>query len=120
MDWRGRKYYCVSFDWQSQGMRLEILKSIGNIKIRSYQVVPKQPDETEERGHYQFMLGVPYNCSEAIEYELRKAEQNDDWCKWKEIKRDMSKKYFDVFGFEMPYRRCDLNPRKRCNHCMDC
>ena len=120
MDWRSRKYYCVSFDWQSKDMRLDILKSIGKIKIRPYQNIPKQPDETEERGHYQFMLGVPHNWSEAIEYELRKAERNDDWCKWKEIKRDMSKKYFDVLGFEMPYRRCDLNPRKRCNHCMDC
>ena len=120
MDWRGRRYYCVSFDWQSQGMRLEILKSIGKIKIRSYQNIPKQPDETEERGHYQFMLGVPHSYSETVEYELRKAERNDDWCKWKEIKRDVSKKYFDVLGFEMPYRKCDLNPRKRCNHCMNC
>jgi hypothetical protein len=120
MDWRGRKYYCVSFDWQSSDMRLDILKLIGKVKVRPYQNIPKQADELEERGHYQFMLGVPINCSDAVEYELRKAERNDDYCTWKEIKRDMSKKYFDVLGFEMPYRRCDLNPRKRCNHCMNC
>jgi hypothetical protein len=120
MDWRGRKYYCVSFYWNAIDMRIENLQRIGKVKIRSYQNVPKQPDETEERGHYQFMLGVPIECADAVEYELRKAERNDIRCTWKEIKRDMSKKYFDVLGFEMPYRRCDLNPRKRCNHCMNC
>ena len=120
MDWRNRKYYCVSFHWQSQDMRLENLKLIGRVKVRSYQNIPKQADELEERGRYQFMLGVPAACAEVVEYELRKAERNDIYCKWKEIKRDMSKKYFDVLGFEMPYRKCELNPKKRCNHCMNC
>lgn len=36
------------------------------------------------------------------------------------LKEMYLKKYFDILGFEMPYRRCDLNPRKRCNHCMNC
>lgn len=98
MDWRGRKYYCVSFEYYSMNMRLDILKSIGNIKIHSYKNIPKQPDETEERGNYQFLLGVPNDLCNVVEYELRKAERNDDWCKWKEIKRDISKKYFVLWG----------------------
>ena len=117
MDWRGRKYYCVSFDWCSVDMRLNILKLIDGIKIRTYQGVPKQPDEIEERGHYQFLIGISIDGCDAVEYELRKAERNDGWCDWK---RDVSKKYFDVLGFEMPYRRCEFNPRKRCNRCMNC
>lgn len=120
MDWRGRKYYCVSFECKSKDMRLNTLKLIDRIKIRTYQNIPKQSDEIEERGHYQFLLGVPSNCCDTVEYELRKAERNDGWCEWKEIKRDLSKKYFDVLSFEIPYRRCDLNPRKRCNNCMNC
>ena len=88
MDWRGRKYYCVSFDWRSSDMRLNILKSIGNIKIHTYKDIPKQPDESEERGYYQFMLGIPTEYSDAVEYELRIAEQRDNYCKWKEIKRN--------------------------------
>lgn len=47
MDWRDRKYYCVSFDYYSRNMRLDILKSVGNIKIHSYKNVPKQADEQE-------------------------------------------------------------------------
>ena len=88
MDWRNRKYYCVSFDWRSKDMRLNILKLIGGIKIRTYQNIPKQPDEIEERGHYQFLLGVKQDRCEAVEYELRNAQRNDDWCRWKEIKRN--------------------------------
>ena len=87
MDWRNRKYYLVSFHWSSIDMRLDILKSIDKVKIRSYQNVPKQADELEERGRYQYFIGVPADYSEAVEYELRKAERNDGWCKWKEIKR---------------------------------
>ena len=116
MDWRRRKYYYVNFCVSARDMRLEFLKLIDEIKIHPYKNIPKQPDETEKRGYYQFLLSVPFNCAKTLEYELKKAERRDDYCIWKEIKRDISKKYFDVFGFEMPYRRCDLNPRKRCNH----
>lgn len=89
MDWRKRKYYTVSFDWTSQDMRLEFLKSLtsGKMKVRTYQDVPKQTDEMKERGHYQFMISIPAEDAEAVEYELRKAERNDDWCDWKEIVR---------------------------------
>lgn len=90
MDWRNRKYYCVSFCWSSIDMRIDILKTIGAVNIYPYKCIPKQTDEMEERGHYQYLLGVPSEYSEAVEYELRKAKRNDDWCKWKEIKRNIS------------------------------
>lgn len=120
MDWRGRKYYIVTFYFDSYDMRMSFLKLIPNIKFTYYKNIPKQRDELEERGNYQFMIGVPNSSSEAVEYELRKAERNDYYCKWKEIKQDLSKKYLDVFGNPIPYRRCDINPSKRCNHCMNC
>ena len=88
MDWRDRKYYCVSFDWTAIDMRIKFLQLLGKVKIRSYQNVPKQPDELEERGRYQYMLGVPVEYADAVEYELRKAERNDDYCIWKEINRN--------------------------------
>ena len=91
MDWRGRKYYIVTFYFDSYDMRMSFLKLIPNIKFTHYKNIPKQKDETEERGKYQFMISVPNSSSEAVEYELRKAERNDYYCKWKEIKRDLSK-----------------------------
>ena len=121
MDWRGRCYYTVSFDRCSYDMRTEILKNISSVKLHSYRKVEKQPDEVEPRMYsYHWLIGCNHNDKEAVEYELRKAERNDYWCKWKEIKRDTSKKYFDIYGQQMPYRKCDINPRKRCNHCGDC
>lgn len=120
MDWRYKKYYTVTFSPFSQNMRVQYLKLIDGIKFRSYKEIPKQADEMEERGSYQFLISVPYDGADSLEFELRKAERNDDWCEWKEIKQDTTKKYFDVLGFEMPYRKCDMNPAKRCNRCMNC
>lgn len=91
MDWRNRKYYLVSFHWLSVDMRLNYLKIIGKVKIRPYQKVLKQADELENRGYYQYFLGVPSDYSEDVEYQLRKAERNDGWCRWKEIKRNKIK-----------------------------
>ena len=85
MDWRGRKYYCVRFYWSAIDMRLEILQRMGRVKIHPYKDVTKQPDELEERGYYQYLLGVPVELSEVVEYELRKAKRNDLGCTWKEI-----------------------------------
>ncbi len=91
MDWRDRKYYCVSFDWRSQDMRIGYLKLIDGIRIHPYKDIPKQPDELEKRGYYRYLVSVPIDYSDSIEYALRKAEHNDDWCRWKEIKRNVLK-----------------------------
>lgn len=122
MDWRGRKYYIATFSPEAYDMRINILKNIESVKlsspIKKYNI--KLPDEQEERGYYQILIGCRLGDHEIVEFELRKAKRNDIFTEWKEVKRDISKKYFDIYGQEMPYRRCDLNPRKRCNHCMDC
>lgn len=121
MDWRARKYYAVTFSMEAQDMRVRNLKLIGKgITVHFGRDVPKQPDEIEERDTYLCVIGCNIDQCDAVEYELRKAERNDDYCMWKEIKRDLSKKYFDVLGNIMPFRRCDLNPNKRCNRCMNC
>lgn len=77
MDWRNRKYYCVSFSWEASNMRIRNLKLLDGVKIR--------PNKDAGRGHYQYLISAPIDCSEAIEYELRKAERNDSWCDWAEI-----------------------------------
>ena len=46
----------------------------------------------EDRCNYQYLLGVPKDLCDVVEYELKKAERNDDWCEWKEIERDVSKR----------------------------
>ena len=123
MDWRGRKYYTASFSPEAQDMRVEIIKDIPKVKLHypgKSDYRDRFPDETEPRGLYRILIGCNYDVSESVEYELRKAERNDDCSSWKEIQRDTSKKYFDIYGQEMPYRRCDINPHKRCNNCGDC
>lgn len=123
MDWRGRKYYIANFSPESYDMRIEILKNIDGIKLHNptkHNFNIKLPDEKELRGNYHVLIGCKIDVKDIIEFELRKAERLDKHSRWKEIQRDVSKKYFDIYGQEMPYRKCDLNPNKRCNHCMDC
>ena len=123
MDWRDRKYYVVRFSPDSYDMRIRILKNIEGVKLNpstNHKINTKFPDEKEPRGSYHVLIGCKADIKDIVEFELRKAERND-WCSsWKEVQRDISKKYFDIYGQEMSYRKCDLNPRKRCNHCMDC
>jgi len=123
MDWRGRKYYVARFSSDAYSMRIGILKNIDSVRLHcpaqsDYKI--RISDEVEPRGYYQILIGCKLEDSEIVEYELRKAERNDSCSDWKEIKRDMSTKYLDVCGNEMPYKKCDINPGKRCNHCMDC
>ena len=56
MDWRGRKYYIVTFCFDSYDMRMSFLKLIPNIKFTYYKNIPKQRDEIEERGNYQLTI----------------------------------------------------------------
>ena len=88
MDWRNRNYYTVSFDWTSSDMRMRQIRNIKGVTVHPYRDVKKQPDEKEKRGHYQHLIGVPTENSEIIEYELRKAERNDNWCRWRKIEEE--------------------------------
>ena len=70
MDKRERNYYLVRFDWRSKDMRIWFIKMISP-KIKFH-----------HRGD-----GLLVSClkddSDAVEYELRKAERNDDFCIWR-------------------------------------
>ena len=81
MDWRARKYYAVTFSPEAKDMRIRHLKLIGKgVTVHFNSGVPKQPDEVEERGRYLCVIGCEYDQAEAVEYELRKAERNDEYC----------------------------------------
>jgi len=121
MDWRARKYYVANFSPEAYDMRVKIFKNIDGIKLHNptkHNFNIKLPDEKEPRGNYHVLIGCNFNIKDIVEFELRKAERLDEYSRWEEIHRDTSKKYYDLFG--LPYRKCDLTPRKRCNHCMDC
>ena len=94
MDWRERKYYIVNFDWCAYEMRINNLRLIDSVKIYPYKNTEKQPDELNNRGVYQNLISVKIDNCESVEYELNKAIRNDDYCIWKEVKRDTNKKYF--------------------------
>lgn len=85
MDWKDRKYYAASFDWRAADYRLGILKHIPGLRLHPCRPMPKQPDEIKERGHYQYIIGVPIKSADALEYELRKAVRNDFSGRWEEI-----------------------------------
>ena len=93
MDWRGRKYYAVSFSPEALDMRIRFIKFIGSgVKVRFSTGVSRQKDELGERGRHQCLIGCRFDQSETVEYELRKAERNDYYCSWREIKEAKSEK----------------------------
>lgn len=85
MDWRNRKYYCVTFDSRSRELRMKIFKSIKGARIHPYKNIPKQFDETEDRGKYQFIMSVPFAWDDIARYEFNKAEREDEDFRCKEI-----------------------------------
>jgi hypothetical protein len=122
MDWRNRKYYVASFSILDNDYTIEQLRLIDSIRIhnpteliaQNYAI--KFDDEIEPRYSYQYLISCKTEYSDAVEYELRKAQRNGN-AHWKEIQHKI-KPFSPYSGF--PERRCDLNPRKRCNHCGDC
>ena len=70
MDKRERNYYLVRFDWQSKDMRMRCIKTIS----------PKVKIHHRENG---LLISCPKEYSESVEYELQKAERNDDFCIWR-------------------------------------
>jgi hypothetical protein len=92
MDWRSRKYYLASFSPEARDMRIQHIKLLSDkVRMHPSHTMPKQPDESEERGRYQYIISCLCTECESLEYELRKAERNDDYCRWKEIKQNVLK-----------------------------
>lgn len=85
MDYRNRNYYLVEIDYSSYDMRLGYYKSAApSLKMHSpygHFKNGKKLDRFNDgaKGHYwQMMVSCKKDESEALEYELRKAERNDE------------------------------------------
>lgn len=92
MDYRLRKYYFVSFAWDSHDMRMEIIKNIPTVKISNPYlnctkvICGNRCADLNEmyykiRKHIRFRPQMVVSChkkyAEQLEYELRKAVRRD-------------------------------------------
>lgn len=97
MDYRKRNYYLVAFDYCSYDMRMKYCKLASpSLKVHSpYNHVKNQNHHDYVDGNYwQMMLSCKKEDSEALEYELRKAERND-------------KEYNSVYSFGSRFIKLD-------------
>jgi hypothetical protein len=85
MDYRHRDYYLVSIDYSSYDMRMQYYKiAAPSLKIHPpYNHFKNGRDwdmyNDVAKGYYwQMMMSCKKEDSEALEYELRKAERNDN------------------------------------------
>ena len=82
MDYRERNYYLVTIDYISYDMRLKYYKlAAPSLKIHApYNHIKNSNSSDRIDGMYwQMMLSCKKEDSEALEYELRKAERNDKY-----------------------------------------
>ena len=80
MDYRNRNYYLANIDYVSYDMRLKIFKLVTpSLKIHPpyNHVKNKHQHDYVDGLSWQMMLSCKKEDSEALEYELRKAERND-------------------------------------------
>lgn len=97
MDYRLRKYYFVSFAWDSHDMRMEIIKDISTVKISNPYLSPyincikvicgNRCDDVDKMYYNiikyigfipQMIVSCHKKYAEQLEYELRKAVRRDD------------------------------------------
>lgn len=85
MDYRYRDYYLITIDYLSYDMRMRYYKIASpSLKIHPPYNHFKNGRELDvyndgAKGHYwQMMISCKKEDSEALEYELRKAERNDN------------------------------------------
>lgn len=87
MDYRNRNYYLVTIDYCSYDMRMRYFQiAAPSLKVHSpynhFKCNEKEYDGRYTRhlgygGYWQMMLSCKKEDSDALEYELRKAERND-------------------------------------------
>ena len=81
MDYRERDYYLARIDYCSYGMRIGIFKiAAPSLKIHApYGHIRSNGQRQDRINHryWQMMLSCRKEDSEALEYELRKAERRD-------------------------------------------
>ncbi len=82
MDYRNRNYYLATIDYTSYDMRLRYYKlAAPSLKIHAPYNHIKWSDKEKDLlsgSYWQMMLSCKKEDSEALEYELRKAERNDN------------------------------------------
>lgn len=83
MDYRYRDYYLVNIDSFVYNMRMRYYKlAAPSLKIHPPYYHLKNNKYSQDyikRRYWQMMLSCKKEDSEALEYELRKAERRDDW-----------------------------------------
>lgn len=90
VDWINRKYYTVSFSRESYDYRVMILTLIPSVQIHMFNSMKETHDELKPRGTYQMLISCNFLEADMVEYELRKAERRDGWCKWEEAKQNIT------------------------------
>jgi hypothetical protein len=83
MDYRERNYYLTTIDYLSYDMRLKYYKMAApSLKIHApyNHIKNKSYYDYVDGSYWQMMLSCKKEDSEALEYELRKAERNDSRC----------------------------------------
>lgn len=82
MDYRNRNYYLVTIDYTSYDMRMRYYKlAAPSLKRHAPYNHIKWSDREKDLlngSYWQMMLSCKKEDSEALEYELRKAERNDN------------------------------------------
>ena len=82
MDYRHRNYYLAKLDYLSHNMRIEFFKcAVPSLKIHPpYHHIKNngRPQDNVNGRYWQMMLSCRKEESEALEYELRKAERRDE------------------------------------------
>ena len=82
MDYRYRNYYLVNIDSFAYNMRMRYYKlAVPSLKIHPPYYHLKNNKHSQDyikRRYWQMMLSCKKEDSEALEYELRKAERRDD------------------------------------------
>ena len=77
MDFRYKAYYLVKFRNGHNEYRIGQIKCITSSKFHS------------NNGEDSFIISVDKQDSDNLEYELRKAERNDGYCKWFRLYRQI-------------------------------
>lgn len=62
MDWRNRRYFLVRYTYGYE-KTIQMLKEIMGVRLHTptanTMTMEKQPDESEKRGYYQFLISCP-------------------------------------------------------------
>ena len=100
MDWNRREYYALALDHRFHDMimsSLKLMKETFRIKIKPYKRnIPKQHDEADVRGNFQYMISVPIEHSNFFEYELLHYQKMSGLNHFEKVRREINKYRFHI------------------------